>query len=202
MYDQCIFGELTNESLLAQVLGSGEVLLPLEEGERLVDEREDVHSAALLADNLLLHLDGGLELLDSLLVLLLVEQKLTIVVVDVALVAEVLNAAAEGGHGRGNGAHLVLCDAKLDVREDELGVEVDGLLVVGCGHGELGKDEVKLSAVVEDVGVIGVVLDGKLEVARGLVALGCKLCVSTLLMLGCSWRIDLLCSRCMLARFT
>jgi hypothetical protein len=58
------------------------------------------------------------------------------------------------------------------VREDELRVEVDGLLVVGGGQGELGKDEVKLGAVVEDVRVVGVVLDGKLEVMGGLVTLG------------------------------
>jgi hypothetical protein len=117
--------ELTNESLLAKVLGGGEVLLPLEEGKSLVDERQNVHSSALLTDDLLLHLNGSLELLDGLLVLLLVEQKLTVVVVDVALVAEVLDAAAEGGHGRGDRAHLVLCDTELDVREDELRVEVD-----------------------------------------------------------------------------
>jgi hypothetical protein len=146
--------KLTNESLLAQVLSGREVLLPLEERERLVDEREDVHSAALLADNLLLHLNGSLELLNRLLVLLLVEQQFTVVVVDIALVAKVLDATAEGGHGR---------------------VEVDGLLVVGSGHGELGKDEVELGAVVEDVRVVGVVLDGKLEVMGGLVTLGCEL---------------------------
>ena len=58
------------------------------------------------------------------------------------------------------------------MREDELGVEVDGLLVVGSGQGELGKDEVELGTVVEDVRVVGVVLDGKLEVMGGLVTLG------------------------------
>jgi len=164
--------KLTDEGLLAQVLSGREVLLPLEERECLVDEREDVHSAALLADNLLLHLNGCLEFLDRLLVLLLVEQQLTVVVVDIALVTEVLNATAEGSHGRCDGTHLVLGNTKLDVREDELRVEVDGLLVVGSGHGELGKDEVELGAVVEDVRVVGVVLDGKLEVVSGLVTLG------------------------------
>ena len=172
--------KLTDESLLAQVFGSREVLLPLEEGKGLVDERQDVHSAALLADNLLLHLNGSLELLDSLLVLLLVKQKLTVVVVDVALVTEVLDAAAEGGHGGGNRAHLVLCNTKLNVREDELRVEVDRLLVVGGGHGEFREDEVELGAVVEDVGVVGVVLNSKLEVTSGLVTLGCKM------LAGCS----------------
>lgn len=163
---------LTDEGLLAQVLGGREVLLPLEEGKRLVDERKNVHSTALLANNLLLHLDSSLELLDGFLVLLLVEQQLTVVVVDVALVTEVLNAPAEGGHGRGDGAHLVLRNTELNVREDELGVEVDGLLVVVCSVRELGKDEVKLGTVVVDVGVGGVVLDCELEVTGGLVLFG------------------------------
>ena len=65
-----------------------------------------------------------------------------------------------------------MCDTKLDVREDKLRVEVDGLLVVGSGQGELGKDEMELGAVVENVRVVGVVLDGKLEVMGGLVTLG------------------------------
>lgn len=168
--------EHTDEGLLAQILGGGEVLLPLEEGKGLVDKRKDVHSAALLANNLLFHLNSGLELLDSLLVLLLVEQQLTVVVVDITLVAEVLDATAEGCHRRGDGAHLVLGDTKLNVREDEIVVKVDGLLVVGGGHGELGENEVELGAVVEDVRVIGVVLDRKLEVTSGLIALGCGVC--------------------------
>lgn len=150
----------------------------MEEGESLVDEREDVHSAALLADNLLLHLDGRLELLDCLLVLLLVEQQLAVVVVNVALVTEVLDATAESGHGRGDGAHLVLGNTELNVGEDKLRVEVDRLLVVGCGGGELGEDEVELSAVVEDVGVIRVVLDRELKVAGSFIALGCSRVVS------------------------
>jgi hypothetical protein len=73
-----------------------------------------------------------------------------------------------------------LCDTKLDVREDELRVEVDRLLVVGGGHGELRKDEVELGAVVEDVGVVGVVLNSELEVTSGLVALGCGEYISRL----------------------
>ena len=164
---------LTDKSLLAQVLGGGEVLLPLEEGKGLVDEGEDVHSAALLANNLLLHLNGSLELLDGLLVFLLVEQKLTVVVVDIALVTEVLDATAEGGHGRGDGTHLVLSNTKLNVREDELGVEVDGLLVVGSGQGELGKDEMELGAVVEDVRVLLVLGEGGREVSLGGLRVGC-----------------------------
>ena len=105
-------------------------------------------------------------------VLLLVEEQLAVVVVDIALVTEVLDATAQGGYERADGTHLVLSNTKLNVREDELGVEVDGLLVVGSGQGELGKDEMELGAVVEDVRVVGVVLDGKLEVMGGLVTLG------------------------------
>jgi len=33
---------------------------------------------------------------------------------------------------------------------------------------------VELGAVVEDIGVVGVVLNGELEVTGGLVALGCE----------------------------
>jgi hypothetical protein len=184
---------LTDKSLLAQILSGGEVLLPLEESKSLVDERQNVHSSALLADDLLLHLNGSLELLDGLLVLLLV--------VNIALIAEVLDAAAEGGHGRGDRAHLVLCDTELDVREDELRVEVDGLLVVGGSHGELGEDEVELGAVVEDIGVLRVVLNGKLKVTSSLIAFSCGIIVSTEIEVGIQ-APNILCSRCMLARLT
>jgi hypothetical protein len=66
----------------------------------------------------------------------LIQQQLTVVVVDIALVAKVLNAAAESGHATRNRTHLVLCNAKLDMREDEGSVEIDGLLVVGRGGAE------------------------------------------------------------------
>lgn len=62
------------------------------------------------------------------------------------------------------------------MREDEVVVKVDGLLVVGGGHGEFGENEVELCAVVEDVRVVGVVLDRELEVTSGLIALGCGVC--------------------------
>jgi hypothetical protein len=52
------------------------------------------------------------------------------------------------------------------VRVDERTVEVDGLLVILGGLGELTQDEVQLGAVVVDVGVILVVGDGELEVIR------------------------------------
>lgn len=60
-----------------------------------------------------------------------------------------------------------MCDTELDVGEDEGAVEVNGLLVVLGGFGELAEDEVKLSAVVVDIGVVLVVGDGELEVISG-----------------------------------
>jgi len=60
---------------------------------------------------------------------------------------------------------------------------------------------VELCAVVEDIGVVGVVLDGKLEVTSGLVALGCESWISEMFGKQCQ-AIGLLCSRCMLARLT
>ncbi len=155
---------LTDEGLLAELLGLGKVLLPLEQGERLVDQRQDVHARGL---GLALELDGRVELLDGLGVLALVEEQLAVVVVDVGDLLKVLHAPAEGGHGRGDGAHLVLGHAELDVGEDEVAVEVDGLLVVLLRLGELALDEVQLGAVVVDVGVLGVLGEGRLEIDLG-----------------------------------
>lgn len=53
---------------------------------------------------------------------------------------------------------------KLDVGVDKGTVEVNRLLVVLGGFRKLPKDEVELSTVVVDVGVILVVSDGELEV--------------------------------------
>ena len=146
-------------------------MLPLEQSQSLVDQGEDVDAHGLA---LLLHLDGLVELLDSLGVVLLVEQKLTVVVVYIRNLLEVLDRPAEGSHGGGNGAHLVLGDTELDVREDEGAVEVDRLLVVLGGLGELTQDEVELSAVVVDIGVILVVGDGELEVVGGSILVSCS----------------------------
>lgn len=156
--------KLTDQSLFAQLLSRLEVLLPLEQSECLVDQGQDVHASNTL---LLLHLNGSLELLNGLLVLLLVEQQLTVVVIDVRDLVEVLHAAAESGHGGGDGAHLVLCDAELDVREDEGLVQVDGALVVLCGLAEFRLDEVELGAVVENVGVLLVLRKGCRKVGFG-----------------------------------
>ena len=51
--------------------------------------------------------------------------------------------------------------------EDEVAVEVDGLLVVLLRLGELALDEVQLGAVVVDVGVFGVLGEGRLEIDLG-----------------------------------
>lgn len=110
-------------------------MLPLEQRKGLVDQRQDVHAGQTL---LLLHLDSAVKLLNGLLVLLLIEEELSVVIVDVGDLFKVLHAAAEGGHGRGDGAHLVLGDTELDVGEDEGGVEIDGLLVVLGGVCKLG----------------------------------------------------------------
>lgn len=156
--------KLTDESLLAQVLRLLEVLLPLEEGQSLVDKGQDVNTHGLAQ---LLHLNGLVELLNSLGVVLLVEKQLAVVVVNIRDFLEILHRAAESSHGRGNGAHLVLSHTELNVRVDERPVEVNGLLVVLGGLGELSQDEVELGAVVIDIGVILVVSNCELEVIGG-----------------------------------
>jgi hypothetical protein len=60
------------------------------------------------------------------------------------------------------------------VREDEVLVEVDGLLVVFGGLAELGLDEVQLGAVVVDVGVLLVLGERGSEVGFGSVGVGCR----------------------------
>jgi hypothetical protein len=87
--------KLTDQSLLAQLLGTIKVLLPLEQSQSLVDQGKNIHAGNTL---LLLHLDSSLELLNSFRVLLLVKQQLTIVVVDVRNLLKVLDTAAESGH--------------------------------------------------------------------------------------------------------
>jgi hypothetical protein len=58
------------------------------------------------------------------------------------------------------------------VREDEVLVEVDGLLVVFGGFTEFGLDEVQLCAVVVDVGVLLVLGERGGEVGLGGVGVG------------------------------
>ena len=160
---------LVGNEVTSQVLG--EVDTTDDHGAAKVDTLEQLNVVGLLGA--LLHLDGRVELLNGLLVLLLVEQQLAVVVVDVGHLGEVLHAAAECGHGRGDGAHLVLCDTELDVREDEGLVQVNGALVVLGGLAELGLDEVQLGAVVEDVRVLLVLGEGGREVSLGGLRVGC-----------------------------
>jgi len=164
-------GSLTDECLLAQGLSLNKVMLPLEQSQSLVDQGQDVDAHGLA---LFLHFDGLVELLDGLGEVLLVEQKLTVVVVHVRYVLEVLDRPAESSHGGGHGAHLVLGHTELDVRENEGAVEVDRLLVVLGGLGELAQDEVELGAVVVDIGVILVVGDGKFEVIGSSILVSCS----------------------------
>lgn len=138
-------------------------MLPLEDRESLVDEREDIDPHRLA---LLLHLDRLVELLNRLLEVLLVKEKLAIVVVHIRHMLEVLHGPLERRHGRGYGSHLVLRHTQLDVREDEIAVQFDRLLIVLGSIGKLPEDEVKLGTVVVDIGVILVVGDGEFEVIR------------------------------------
>lgn len=132
-------------------------MLPLEDGKSLIYEREDIDAHGLAR---LLHLYGLVEFLNSLGEVLLIEEEFSVVVVHVGYVFEVLDGSSERSHSRGNGSHLVLGHTKLDVRVDEAAVEFDRLLVVLGGVREFSKDEVELSAMVIDVGVILVVGNG------------------------------------------
>lgn len=139
-------------------------MLPLEQGKRLVDQRQDIDTHRL---DLLLHVDSLVELLNGLGEILLVEQELTIVVVDIGDLLKVLQRSPEGSHGGCNGAHLVLSHTKLDVGVDEGTVKINRLLVVLGGFRKLSEDEVELSTVIVNVGVILVVGNGELEVISG-----------------------------------
>lgn len=79
---------LTDKRLLAQVLGLLEVLLPLEEGKSLVNQRQNINSHRLA---LLLHLHSLVKLFDGLAIVLLVEEKLSVVVVDIGNVLKVFD---------------------------------------------------------------------------------------------------------------
>lgn len=139
-------------------------MLPLEQGKRLVDQRQNIDTHGL---DLLLHVDGLVELLNGLGEVLLVEQELTVVVVDIRDLLKVLQRSPESSHGGRNRAHLVLGHTKLDVGVDESTVDVNRLLVVLGSFCKLSEDEVELSTVVVDVGVILVVGNGELEVISG-----------------------------------
>lgn len=155
---------LTDQGLLAESLGLLEVVLPLEQGKGLVDEWEHIDAPRFAAA---LQLHRFIEVVNRLLELLLVKQKLSIIVVHIGGVLEVLEGTAECGHRRGNGAHLVLRHTELDVRVDEVIINVDGFLVVLDRFGEFAEDEMKLSAVVVDIWVILVLADGSFEILDG-----------------------------------
>lgn len=145
-------------------------MLPLEQCERLVDQRQNVDSHGL---DLLLHVHRLVEFFDGLVEVLLVQQKLTVVVVNVRHLLKVLYRSSERGHGGCNRAHLVLRHTKLNVRVDEGAVEVNRLLVVLGSFSELPEDEVELGPVVVDIRVVLVLGDGEFEVIRGGVLVSC-----------------------------
>lgn len=161
---------LTDEGLLAQVLRLLEVVLPLEHGKSLVDQGQDIDTHRLAV---LLHVHGLVEFLNGLGELLLVEQKLTKVVVDIGDILEVLLGSTERRHGRGNRTQLVLCHTQLDVGIDETAVQINRLLIILGGFGELSEDKVELSPVVVDVGVILVVSNGQFKVILGSILVSC-----------------------------
>lgn len=166
MYHYCPVVEeekLTDESLLAEVFGFLEVMFPLEQSQRLVDQRQHVDAHGL---DLLLHIHRLVELLNGLVEVLLVEQEFTVVVVHIRHLFKVLHRTAERGHSRGNRAHLVLRHSQLDVRVDKGAVEVDRLLVVLGRFGVLPEDEVQLGPVVVDIRVVLVLIDGQFKVIR------------------------------------
>lgn len=146
----------TLEGLLAQLHGLIEPVFPVAVQQRLIDQRQHIDRARPV---LLVELDGVVEFLNGLRVLLLVQQELAVVVVHVAGVLERLERAAERRHRRGNAAGLVLRYAQLDVRVDEVRVEINRLLVVLGRLRELAEEEVELRAVVVDIRVVLVVAD-------------------------------------------
>lgn len=80
----------TFKGLQAKSLGGSWVLSPLEDQKSLIDVGKGVRW---------LELDGLIETLQSLIVLLLVQQKFSIVVVDIARLGEVLECLLENVHG-------------------------------------------------------------------------------------------------------
>ena len=113
---------LTDQGLLAQTLGLLEILLPLEDTKSLVDQRQHIDCSRF---GLALHLNSLVKLLNRPLVVLLVEEKLAIVVVNIRHIFKLLHRALECSHSRRNGAELVLCHTELDMGVDERWVEVN-----------------------------------------------------------------------------
>jgi hypothetical protein len=160
--------ELTQQRLLAQLLGLFRVLEALELGQRLVHERQHVNAGRV---NLRLELNGLVELLNCLVKLLLVQEQLAVVDVRVGQVLKVLDAPLQRCKAGRDRAELVLHDAELDVGEDEVVVQVDGLLVVLGSSLEFANHELELAAVVVDVRIVRRPFDGLLEVFERSVAI-------------------------------
>lgn len=87
-------------------------------------------------------LDSLIEPLDRLLELLLIQQNLSVIVVYLSVAGEILHTPLECRHGGFDLTGLVLRNAELNVREDEVGVKVDGLLILFDGKVEGRGDEV------------------------------------------------------------
>lgn len=100
-------------------------MLPLENQEGLVDIWKGVRGSEL---------NSLIEALVSLVELLLVQEKLSVVVVNIARLWEVLQCLLENVHGIRNVPKLVLGNTILNVREDELGLKLDRLdIILGSG---------------------------------------------------------------------
>jgi hypothetical protein len=131
-----------------------------------VDQGEHIHVHRF---RFLLQRNGSVEILDAIVVLALVKQELTVVVVHIGGLFEVLHTPSESCHGRCDRTHLVLGHAKLDMGEDEVAIQVNRFLIVGGSLRELSFDEMELSSVIIDIGILGVLRQGVDEVFLGLV---------------------------------
>lgn len=125
----------------------------LEDAQGFVDKRQHVHAHRLC---LLLELNGGVELFNGLWEVALIKEKLAEVVIDIRDVGEVLDATTESSHRGCYRAHLVLRHTKLNVREDELTVQINRLLVVLLSFSKLSLDEVELRAMIVNIGICAV----------------------------------------------
>ena len=158
-----IESRLTDEGLLAEILGFLVVMLPLEDSKSLVDQREDIDTHGLVP---LLHFHSLVEFLDCLREVLLVKEELAVVVIDIRNVLKVLHGPLKGGHRGRHGTHLVLRHTKLDVGENEAAVKFDRLLVVLGSIRKLPKNEVKLRAMIVNIGIILVVRNREIKIVR------------------------------------
>jgi hypothetical protein len=110
----------------------------LEDQEGLVDIWEGVRGSEL---------NSLVEALEGLVELLLVQEKFSVVVVNIARLWEFLQCLLENVHGVRNVSKLILGNTVLDVREDELGLKLDRLdIILGSGL-VLAGDEEDLAAM-------------------------------------------------------